>query len=191
MNTNKEYLVLLSKILLTTLIFTNYSYARFMVEPFYKSYQGEFSRGTEDGNLSGQVYGLNLGYLGEYFMAGMSFENGQYKSDNTLTENNYEKYTGGGIGSYLGFHFLDRYKLWTGYLNSTLEPTENTDYRLFGQHVSFGLGVRVYEGLMFNIEGFRNQYTQQENDLTGKTTGLGTNIKSEGTSYFLSYFLIF
>ena len=105
--------------------------------------------------------------------------------------NNYKKYNGGGVGSFLGFHFFDSFKIWTGYLNSTLEPTSNRDFRYFGQHVSFGLGLRVYQGLMINAEGFRNQYTQEENDETGKTRGLDDNIKTEGQIYYLSYIFIF
>ena len=191
MNTNKESLASRTRFL-TLLLFISFSvHAKFMVEPFYKSYQGEFKRGTEKGVIDGQVYGLNTGYLGDYFMMGLTFENGQFQSDAELTADGYEKYTGGGIGSYLGFHFLDRYKLWTGYLNSAIQPTNNKDYRLFGQHVTFGLGYRVYQGLIFNVEGFRNQFTQQEDDVTGKTTGLDTNIKTQGTAYFLSYFLVF
>lgn len=162
-----------------------------MVEPYYKFYSGSFQSGENSGDFNGRIFGTNVGYLGEYFMAGLTFERGQYTSDSDLTTNGYEKYDGGGIGTYLGFHFLDLYKLWTGYLNSALEPTANKDIRYFGQHVSFGFGWRIWEGLLINVEGFRNVYTQQEDDITGKTEGLETNMRTEGTSYFLSYFLVF
>jgi len=191
MNTSKEFLVSLTRFLLLSLLYIPTVHARFMVEPFYKVYEGKYQTGADSGKFSGKIYGANVGYLGDYFMAGLSFENGQYTSDNTLTNQGFEKYNGGGIGSYMGFHFLDRWKIWTGYLNSALEPTANRDFRYFGQHVSFGLGYRVWEGLILNVEGFRNQYTQQEDDTTGLTTGLDSNIKTEGTSYFLSYFLVF
>jgi hypothetical protein len=162
-----------------------------MVEPFYKVYDGEYKTGTNEGSFSGEIYGANIGYLGDYFMAGLTLENGNFTSDNTLTDQNFETYKGGGIGSYIGFHFYDQWKIWTGYLNSALEPTENDQIRYFGQHVSFGLGYRIWEGLIINVEGFRNQYTQQEEDISGLTTGLETIIKTQGTSYFLSYFLVF
>ena len=161
-----------------------------MVEPYYKLYDGNFQSGAQEGSFSGRIYGANLGYLGDYFMAGLTLENGEYISDNTLTTEGFEKYKGGGIGTYIGFHFLDSWKVWTGYLNSALEPTSNKQIRYFGQHVSFGAGYRIWQGLILNIEGFRNQYTQQEDDTTGLTSGLETNMKTEGTSYFLSYFLV-
>ena len=172
-------------------IFSSLAHASFIVEPGYHYYEGRFKAGNEKGNLTGKVFGLNLGYLGEFAMAGITLEKGQYSYDNNITTNSYSHFDGGGVGTFIGFHFWDNIKLWTGYLNSTLEPTANNNIRYFGQHASFGIGYRVYDGLMLNIQGFRNQFTQIEDDVTGKTSGLDTNIKTEGHSYYLSYILIF
>jgi len=191
MNTKKECLAFLTKLSLLFILIIPHSHARFMVEPFYKIYSGEFETGNDTGKISASMYGANIGYIGKYFMAGFSVENGSLSSDSTLTSSGSKEFQGGGIGTYMGFHFLDKWKIWTGYLNSALEPNNNNDIRYFGQHVSFGLGYRVWEGLIINIEGFRNQYTQQEDDITGKTQGLDTKIKTNGASYFLSYFLVF
>jgi hypothetical protein len=184
-------LVLLSKLILLSFLFLNTAYARFLVEPAYHHYVGTFSAGTEDGDFSAKVTSLNLGYLGENILLGFTFEKGQYTFDSNVTTDAYSNFDGGGVGTFIGFNFWDRFKIWSSYLNSSLEPTANNDIRYFGQHVSFGFGYRVYEGLMLNLQSFRNQYTQKEDDVTGKTTGLDTNIKTEGYSYFLSYILIF
>ncbi|MBT4792034.1 MAG: hypothetical protein HON90_10720 [Halobacteriovoraceae bacterium] len=178
-------------LLLLTFFITTSVQARFLVEPGYHLYQGSFEAGSESGELTGEVFGLNLAYLAEFFMVGLSLEKGQYTYDKNITANNYAHFSGGGVGTFIGFHFMDNIKIWTGYLNSTLEPTANKSIRYFGQHASFGLGYRVYEGLMFNVQGFRNQFTQMEDDNTGKTSGLDTNIKTQGHSYYFSYILIF
>lgn len=167
------------------------SWARFLVEPSYNYYQGQFSAGENSGDLVGRVYGLNLGYLGEYFMIGFTVETGKYDYDRSVSSNNTTKFDGGGVGTFLGFHLWDRWKVWTGYLNSTLEPTNNNDTRYFGQHISYGLGYRLYKGLLINIYEFKNQFTQLEDDTTGKTTGLESNIKTSGVNFSLSYLFIF
>lgn len=184
-------MALLTKYTFILLFFINTAYASFLVEPQYHAYTGTFSAGQEKGDLSGKVMAINLGYLGNHFMIGFSIEKGQYTYDSNLTSDKYTHFNGGGVGSFIGFYFLDHFKIWTGYLNSTLEPTSNNDTRYFGQHVSLGIGYRVYEGLMLNLQGFKNQFTQMESDITGKTTGLDTNIKTDGHSLALSYILVF
>lgn len=162
-----------------------------MVEPYYKFYNGDYETGPNTGHFSGAVYGAHVGYLGDNFMAGLTFENGEYNAGSTISETGSNRFKGGGIGTFLGFHFLDRWKIWTGYLNSALEPTNNRDKRYFGQHASVGIGYRLWEGLMFNFESFQNVYTQVEDDITGITDGLDQKIKTQGVSYSLSYILVF
>ncbi len=162
-----------------------------MVEPSFNYYNGNFKVNGSQGSFTGEVTGLNLGYMGNIFMAGLALERGNYVYDSDVTTDGYQYFLGGGVGTYIAFHFFDRIRLWTGYLNSVLEPKSNTNVRYFGQHVSIGLGLRVYDGFMLNIQDFRNQYTQQEDDVTGKTTGLPSNIKTQGLVYGLSYIFAF
>lgn len=190
MNFKKGFLGLLTKVLFF-LLFPIYASASFIVEPSYNIYSGKFKSGDERGKLTGHVYGLNLGYLGEVFMAGITLETGKYSYDKNVTTESTSKFDGGGVGTFLGFHLWDRLKLWTGYLNSTLEPTSNKDIRYFGQHISYGLGIRLFDGLMLNLYEFKNQFTQIEDDTTGKTGGLDPKIKTYGTNLSLSYILIF
>jgi hypothetical protein len=185
-------MVLLSKTLLFLLLLSpQFCLARFLVEPGYTHYSGRFDGDNGRGNLKGNVFGLNTGYLGENFMVGLTIEKGQYEFDSELTSAGHKKFDGGGLGSFIGFHLYDRVKIWTGYLNSSIEPTSNNNIRYFGQQVSFGLGYRLHEGLMLNLQSFSNQFTQIESDITGKTTGLARNIKTSGHSLSASYFLIF
>ena len=186
----REFLGFVTKLLFLLLISIN-AHARFLVEPKALSYSGEFKVGSESGKISGTGYGISLGYFGNHFMAGINIERSEIKTDSGFNTNGYQKFNGGGVGTFIGFYFLDSFKLWTGYLNSVLEPTSNKDYRYFGQHFSIGLGYRFYKGFMINIEGYRNQYTQEENDVTGQTRGLDSNIKTEGSAYSLSYIFAF
>jgi hypothetical protein len=172
-------------------LYTLPGHASFLIEPSYHYQVSDFSRGDESGDLEGKVLGINLGYLGRNFMAGVHIEKGEFESDNNLTDSGYKKYNGGGVGTFLGFHFFDRLKIWSEYMNSSLEPISNNDIRYFGQHVAFGLGYRIINGLLLNYKSFRNQFTQIEDDSTGKTSGLSTNIKTQGSSVFLSYMLVF
>lgn len=165
--------------------------AKFLVEPSYRAYSGSFDSKEDKGSFTAQTFALNLGYTGEYFLAGLWLEKGNFSFDDGLTSDNYNNYSGGGVGTFLGFHFFDRWKVWSAYQNSSIEPQDNNDLRYFGQFVSFGVGYRIYGGFIFNVEGFRNQYTQQENDTTGKTSGLDRNIKTQGTSYSISYLMSF
>lgn len=165
--------------------------AKFMLEPTITYSQGSFSVADRSGDFNGKTFGLRTGYLGQYFMAGLSIEKGQYFYDDTLTTNSYEQYDGGGIGTFIGFHFLDRFRILTSYMNSSLEPIDNNSTRFFGQYVSLSLGYRIYDGLMLNYTEFRNQYTQIEDDDTGETEGLTNNIRESGGSVSLSYILAF
>lgn len=177
--------------LLITLTFVIPSYAKFLVEPGFNAYSGQFKVAEEAGDFQGNTFGLNLGYLGANFMIGLSFETGKYSYDKNVTDNNTSKFDGGGVGGFVGFYFWDRIKVWTGYLNSTLEPVNNNNERYFGQHVSYGLGYRLLDGLMLNIYEFKNQFTQLESDITGKTGGLENVIKTRGAQVSLSYILLF
>ncbi|MCO4755385.1 MAG: hypothetical protein KC478_12960 [Bacteriovoracaceae bacterium] len=165
--------------------------ARFNVEPNYKKYWGSFTRGDQKGNISGESTGLNVGYIGNYFLAGLSFELGNFKYSKSITDDNYTLFKGGGVGTYMGFHFFDRVKLWTGYLNSSIEPKGNDDFQYFGQQVSFGLGIRIWKYILLNYEVYNNYFTQVESDVTGKTEGLDTNIRTKKESIGLSAFFIF
>ncbi len=161
-----------------------------MIEPSYHYVTGSYSVADRSGDFTGKVGGLNLGYMGEFFMAGLALEKGDYEYDSTITESGYTQFTGGGVGTYIAFHFYDRIRLWTGYLNSTLEPKDNDDFRYFGQHISVGLGLRVVDGFLINFTDFRNHFTQIEDDTTGKTTGLTNNIKTSGQSWSISYIIV-
>ena len=187
----KESLGFLPRLILFIFIIPNIAQARFMVEPGYATYQGRFKGEDGLGSLTGHVGQLNLGYLGEAFMMGIALEQGQFSYDSNVFTQGYKHFDGGGVGTFLGFHFFDRIKLWTTYLNSTLEPTKNKDIRYFGQFISFGLGLRLHDGLLLNLTSFSNHFTQEENDDTGKTNGLATNIKTQGQSLGLSYILAF
>lgn len=165
--------------------------ARFNVEPYFKKYWGGFEKGDGKGNISGDSSGMNVGYIGDYFLAGLSFELGNFKYSSNVTDDGHTLFRGGGVGTYLGFHFYDRVKLWTGYLNSSIEPKHDDSYRYYGQQVSFGLGIRVWDFILLNYEVFNNYFTQIEDDETGKTQGLDTNIKTQKQAIGLSAFFIF
>ena len=194
MSTLKEYMGKLTNLILTSLILLMISgpaMARFNVEPTYKRHWGTFERGDLKGSLSGESTSLNAGYLGDYFMAGVTAEIGNFHYSSTIMDEKFTVFTGGGIGTYLGFHFFDRLKLWTGYLNSTLEPKSNEDFQYFGQQITFGLGIRLWKYLLLNYEVHNNYFTQYEDESTGATEGLETNIREKKRSIGLSAFLIF
>lgn len=163
-----------------------------MVEPHISSVSGNFNivAGSE-GSFKGEVAGLRLGYLGDYFMAGMNFEKGSYSYDSTITEYGNHYFTGGGVGTYLGFHFLDHWRLWTDYLNSALEPVSHDSIRYFGQQVSLGISYRLFDGWMINYYQLNNYLTQYEDDVTGKTGGLSNNIRIVATGISLSFISVF
>lgn len=191
MNTMKEFLAiaLSKKLYFLILLLPINSYARLMLEPSLNYYQGSFEVADRSGDFHGKVAGLKIGYMGQFFMAGINLEKGQYFYDDDISTNDYEQFDGGGVGTYLAFHFFDRFRLLTSYLNSSLEPVDNNDTRYFGQHFSASLGIRIIDGLMFNFEKFSNQFTQLEDDSTGKTEGLDDNIKTQGENFSLSYII--
>jgi len=178
------------KILLFSLTLISFSaQAKLMLEPSTNIYSGSFSVSNRSGSLTGKTLNLNIGYLGPYFMAGISVEKGTFEYDSDVTTDKYTTFDGGGVGTFIGFHFFDRIKLWSTYLNSSLEPVKNNDTRYFGQHFSAGIGFRIIDGLILSYQNFSNQFTQFESDITGKTEGLDNNIKTSGNIINLSYLL--
>lgn len=199
MNIQKEFTVKLTK-LYTKYLFifsviiislTSDTFASFLVEPHFNSISGSFTRGDKDGKLNGETAGLRLGYSDNFFMIGLNFENGHFSYDNNLTSNGYSHFQGGGIGTFLGFHFLERLRLWTGYLNTTLEAKGNTSQRFFGQQVEFGLGYRFWGPMLINYKYFNNYFTQEEDDITGKTGSIDDVIRVVGSSVSISAIFIF
>ncbi|MAZ49632.1 MAG: hypothetical protein CME65_13815 [Halobacteriovoraceae bacterium] len=134
--------------------------------------------------------GLKIGYMGNYILTGLSFDQNRTYFNEGFSSQTGKIYSGGGIGTFLGFHFWDRLRVETTYLNSALEANSNDEFRYFGQYFSYGLGLRLWKGFMLNYSKFNNQYTQSENDETGLTLGLSNNIKTEGESISLSYILV-
>lgn len=195
MNIQKESTVSLTKLYIFTALAMGLSLqaqARFMIEPHIDNVSGKFSivSGSE-GSMSGTSTGLRVGYLGQYFMVGMNFEKGHYEYDSDVTTYGHKYFNGGGVGTFLGFHFLDHWRIWTGYLNSALESTSQDDFRYFGQQVSMGLGYRLSGGWMLNYHYFNNYFTQYEDDLTGKTGSLLSDIRVVGNSFSLSFIAVF
>ncbi len=176
--------------LLSTILFSSSSLARFMVEPSVLYTSGRFSGDNELGSFSAKGYGVSLGYAGKYFLMGLTGEKLDYSFEDHFTTHGHTKYSGGGIGTFIGLHLFDRFKIWTSYLNSTLEPTSNTSTRYFGQYYSVGLGIRILGGIMLNAQSFTNQYTQIEDDTTGKTSGLDKKLTTFGQTYSISYIFL-
>jgi len=169
----------------------NTAHARLLVEPHFSKSEGTYSNGSETGNITQLSSGIYIGYIGEHFLVGINAEKGQLETDSSFETNGNEHFSTFGVGTFIGFHFFDALKIWTGYLNTELEPTSTEDYRYYGQLVSYGIGYRVWKGVLISIESYTNFYTQIETDSTGKTTGLGTNIKTTGTSLSISTAFIF
>ena len=147
--------------------------------------------GTNTGTITQLSSGVYIGYIGEHFLIGINAEKGQLETDENFESNQNEHFATFGVGTFIGFHFLDSIKIWTGYLNTELEPTSTKDYRYYGQHVSYGIGYRVYKGILVNLESYTNYYTQIESDSTGQTNGLSQDIKTTATSLSLSMAFIF
>jgi hypothetical protein len=141
--------------------------------------------------MSGTSTSLKLGYIGKYFMAGLLLDYGSLTFDDGVDAQNNKYYKGGGVGSYLGFHFGSSFKIWTSYLNSSLEAVSDDSRRLFGQRVDFGLGYRIWEKVFLNYAYTTNVYTQLEDDETGKTTGLNSNTTVKYGAVSLSALFIF
>lgn len=182
-------MVTLAKTLLLFFLCQNIQ-AALLLEPRFSRDTGQLSVTNTKTNYTANGYGLDIGYMGDYFLAGLTLDKSLFIFDESFDSNNDDRFDGGGIGTFLGFHFLDRFRLQTTYMNSTLESTSNKNFRYFGQYFSFGLGVRLIDGLMLNYARYNNQYTQQEDDSTGKTSGLSSNIKTTGHVISLSYILV-
>jgi hypothetical protein len=167
------------------------AHARFMVEPQYTNFQGTFKVNGISDSYTGDGTALNLGYIGPYFLAGLELQFGTTIFNQAPTTDGGKIYKSGGVGTYLGFHFFNRWKVWTGYTNSNIEPKSNNDVRYFGQQVNLGIGYRIYEGLMLNYIHQTNYFTQREDDITGKTGSLDNIIKTQGYSFNFSVIFIF
>lgn len=162
-----------------------------MIEPEAKYIQGEYKGSNSSAQMSGTSSTLKLGYIGKYFMAGLLLDYGALKFNDGVNDLTNKFYKGGGVGSYLGFHFGNYFKIWTSYLNSSLEPVSDDSQRLFGQQVDFGLGYRIWSKIFLNYSYSTNVYTQLEDDSTGKTTGLDSNTRVNFSSLGLSAVFIF
>jgi hypothetical protein len=169
----------------------NISYASFLVEPHFSRVDARFTRSNEKGNVTGEVSGLRVGYSDNNFMVGLNFEKGHYSYDSNLTDNGYSHFSGGGVGTFIGFHFYERIRIWSGYLNSALESNTNSSQRFFGQQVELGLGYRVWENVLINYSYFNNYFTQEENDITGKTGSIDQVIRVVGSNISISAVFIF
>lgn len=192
MNIRKEFTVKLTKYIFIVLLFSSsLAHARFLFEPQWRVYSGDYKGGGTNGSLRGETSNLHLGYIGESFMAGLSFERGWLNIEDDITGTGANTFKYGGVGTFMGFHFLNRIKIYTGYTNTSLEPRNNGDFRYFGQQVNFGLGYRFWDIFILNYEYMNNFYTQIEDDTTGKTSSLDSNIRSDKHSYGISMILIF
>lgn len=128
--------------------------------------------------------------MGNYILAGLNLDQNRTYFNQDFPSQSGKIYSGGGIGTFLGFHFWDRLRIETTYLNSALEANSNDKFRYFGQYFAYGIGFRPWKGFMLNYSKFNNQYTQSENDETGLTLGLPDNIKTSGESLSLSYIFV-
>lgn len=192
MNIRKEFTVKLTKYIFIILLFNiSLAHARFLFEPQWRVYSGDYKGGGTNGSLRGETSNLHVGYIGESFMAGLSFERGWLNIEDDITDTDANTFKYGGVGTFMGFHFLNRIKIYTGYTNTSLEPRNNDDFRYFGQQVNFGLGYRFWDIFILNYEYMNNFYTQIEDDTTGKTSSLNSNIRSDKHSYGISMILIF
>jgi hypothetical protein len=192
MNILKEFTARLTKIVIAVYILNSPSaFAKFLLEPQWRVYSGDYKGGGTNGSLRGESSNLHVGYIGESFMAGLSFERGWLNFEEDITGTGASTFKYGGVGTFLGFHFLNRFKIYTGYTNTSLEPRNNDSFRYFGQQVNFGLGYRFWDILILNYEYMNNFYTQIEDDETGKTSSLDSNIRSDKHSYGISMILIF
>ena len=195
MNIQSEFTGKLTKLypffILAVLFSTTTANARFMIEPQFRVYSGDYKGNDRKGDLHGEGNAIHLGYIGDFFMAGISAEKGWLHMDGNIMGNNAQNFVYGGLGTYMGFHFMNRLKIYTGYVNTTLEPTNISTYRFFGPQINFGLGWRIFDFIILNYEYMNNVYTQEENDETGKTDGLPSNIRSTKQAYGISFLFVF
>ena len=188
-HTNKNFYLLTTIIL--SIFFSQIAHASFLVEPHLSSITAKFTRGDKEGDVSGEVSGLRLGYSDTNFMIGLNFEKGHYTYDSNLTDNAYSHFSGGGVGTFIGFHFFERVRIWSGYLNSALESNTNSSQRFFGQQVEIGVGYRVWQNILINYSYFNNYFTQEESDITGKTGSIDEVIRVVGSNISVSAIFIF
>ena len=188
----KEYwVVTLFKLILTGTMCIGLAHAKFMLEPYAESVNGTIrSISNEKINFSGPNFGINIGYIGTNILVGMVTTLGEMSFASDPTGDGQKRFKSGGIGTYLGFHFKGTYKLWTEYQNTNIEPIGAESRRYFGQQVSFGLGYRIYKALLINYKYFNNFLTQVEDDSTGKTSSLNSNLRSSGHMIGLSLILV-
>ena len=185
MNTVKGFLV----ILLSSFLATE-AKANLLLEFKQQFIEGELKFSQTERTFQSQGQGLKIGYMGKYILAGIIIDKNQTKFNNSFGTQSSTSYSSGGIGTFLGFHFWDRLRIETTYLNSALEPNSNSSFRYFGQYFSYGLGFRIWKGLMINANQFTNHYTQSEDDDIGTTNGLSQNIKTSGQNISLSYIFV-
>ena len=195
MNTLKECMDKLTKlyllVALSIFIITFKAQAKFLVEPQYRVYQGDYKGDGIKGSLKGEGSSINLGYIGKHFMAGVSAEKGWLNFNKSLVDAGPTNFTYGGFGTFLGFHFFNRIKIYTGYMNTSIEPSNDSSFRYFGQEAYFGIGYRLWDFVLLNYDYMSNVYTQLEDDNTGKTSGLDSNFKTTKQSIGLSCIFIF
>jgi hypothetical protein len=172
-------------ILLGVILLSPNAYCDLHLEPSYSLLNGQFDDAQDKGNFTANVYGLKVGYIGQNIYIGMNFEVGDYDFDNDFSTFNTSSYKGGGVGSYIGF-YTGWFRIWTSYLNSSLEPQSNRDNRYFGQQFNYGIGFKIGGSFFINYEVFANSYTQIENDQTGRTDALSQHIRTEGYSLSLA-----
>lgn len=175
--------------ILLSFLTSNFANAAFLVEPKYQIHNGQLKVAQTKTSYNAEGGALNLGYMGDYFLAGVSLEKSRFVFVDPFATQTGKIYDGGGVGTFIGFHLWDRIKIETTYLNSTLEPNSNSDVRYFGQYFAFGISLRLWRGLMLNMQHYENQFTQFEDDTTGKTQGLDSHIKTSGNIVGLSYFI--
>ena len=169
----------------------NISEAKFLTEIMLKHYDSKIKDENGTNRFSGDAQALNLGYLNEWFTMGVALEMGNFKFKVPAFPVASQYFTGGGIGTFLGFHFFNRIKIQSTYLNKQYKSKNNEDFSYFGQSVAATLGIRIVSGLMFNIEYFNNYFTQVENHATGATESLDPIVRTYGTNFGLSYIFIF
>lgn len=197
MNTHRKYWDTIFKLhfllAFALILISGAAHAKFMVEPHWEYLQGKVSTADLDTkkNFSGEMQGINLGFLGDYFMAGLVLQFGRLSFDEDPEGAGNKYYKAGGVGTFLGFHFLDHWKLWTEYQNTNIEPKGDADHRFFGQQAGFGLGYRIVNGVLIYYKYYNNYFTQIEMDDSGKTSSLSSNIRTTGTALGLSFIFVF
>ncbi|MDA8792622.1 hypothetical protein N9N67_05215 [Bacteriovoracaceae bacterium] len=177
-------------VLMLGLMIPQASFAFLMVEPHFNRVSGQLPDSEEKNSFSGYKNGIRVGYVGENFMAGMNATLGNLTFSENFDELAIDRYRYGGLGTYLGFR-TERLKIWVGYLNSSLEPTDAAEGRYYGQAVSYGIGANLFMHVYLNAEYFSDYFTQYENDNTGETNSVEETIKIDGQFLSLSFLFEF